>query len=97
MSNKTIRTDAPDTVVGVQRRAASIDRASESYDSKFQDLTLDTLVGIAEAGKEGCREPDDPVEVAREVMRVGADLYDDPDAWLTFDPAQTEQGEGEES
>jgi hypothetical protein len=85
MANKKIRTNAPDTVAGVQRRAAAIDLKSKAAHSKFDDLVLDTLVGIAEAGKKGSREPDDPIEVAREVLRFGAKLYDDPDAWITWE------------
>lgn len=89
MANKRIRTDAPDTVQGVQRRAASIKPDSASMDEDFNSLCLDTLVGIAEKGKPGHRRPDDPVKVAREVLRVGAELYEsgldgDPSWWLTY-------------
>ena len=85
MANKQIRAGAPDTVAGVQRRVGSIQREPEkARRAAFSDLILDTLVGIAEAGKDGCRAPDDPVEVAREVLRFGAELYDAPDMWITW-------------
>lgn len=86
MANKPIRTDGPDTVAGVQRRVAAIDPNSASACfGDFDGLLLDTMAGIAEAGKEGFRAPDDPVEVAREVMRFGAKLYGDPELWIAWD------------
>lgn len=102
MANKPIRTDAPDTVAGVQRRVAAIDVNSASARfGDFDSLVLDTLAGIAEAGKEGHRAPDDPVEVAREVMRFGAKLYSDPEAWIAWEEGEPAQeptrGEGGES
>lgn len=93
MANKRIRTDAPDTVSGVQRRVAQIalpesdDHGSPAFE-EFSGLVMDTLAGIAEAGKEGCRAPDDPVEVAREVLRFGAVLYEDREAWITWDDSE---------
>lgn len=101
MANKPIRTDAPDTVAGVQRRVAAINTGSAATHGDFDALTLDTLAGIAEAGKEGHRAPDDPVEVAREVMRFGAKLYSDPEAWIAWEEGEPAQeptrGEGGES
>lgn len=86
MANKTIRRDAPDTVGGVRLRVAAIRKKKPEarYDS-FNALVLDTLVGIAEAGKDGCRAPDDPVEVAREVLRYGGELYQDESTWVSWE------------
>ena len=85
MANKRIRTNAPDTVAGVQRRVARISKDADSFEGDFDALILDTLAGIADAGKDGCRAPDPPVEVAREVMRAGARFYGDPEMWLTWE------------
>jgi len=86
MANKRIALNAPDTVAGVQRRVARIEAGSkDARRGSFNDLVLDTLVGIAEGQKEGCRKPDDPVEVAREVLRYGAIVYDAPGLWITWD------------
>jgi hypothetical protein len=86
MANKRIRTNAPDTVSGVQRRVFGITKLPKAQrDQAFQTLTLDTMVGIAEAGEDGCRAPDSPVEVAREVLRYGAEVYGDAEMWITWD------------
>jgi hypothetical protein len=82
MSEKTKwPSGVPKTAADVQARADEIRSAPEvQRGTKFEDLSIDTLVGLAHDAGEA-------QEKARIIMRLGADVYDhgSPEMWVTWE------------
>lgn len=70
------------TVAGVREAGEKVLAAPDKQrSSKFDDLLLDTVAGIANGAE------DDPVAMCRAICEVGARYTGDPAMWLTWDGA----------
>jgi hypothetical protein len=70
-----------------RRREELLAQDDATYVSGFEDLMTDTMVGIAHGAQ------DDPQEMARELLRLGAVIYGSPEMWLTWPGAEPEGGQ----